>query len=78
MFGDVGSLPTMVTPVCDLYRGLCVTPAGCPVIEPPGVLVVVTRPSMVYSPAGPMVVSPEFSHPSTGSLVSCQCLRHLR
>ena len=68
VFGDVGSLPTMVTPVCDLDRGLCVTPAECPVIEPPGVSVVVTQPSMVYSPAGPIVVSPEFSHPSTGSV----------
>ena len=25
-----------------------------------------TQPSMIYSPAGPIVVSPEFSHPSTG------------
>ena len=68
VFGDVGSLPTMVTPVCDLDGGLRVIPAECPVIEPPGVSVVVTRPSMVYSPAGPMVVSPEFSHPLTGSV----------
>ena len=52
VFGDVGSLPTMVTPICDLDGGLCVNPAECPVIEPPGVSVVVTRPSMVYSPAG--------------------------
>ena len=56
-------LPTMVTPVCDLDGGLHVTPAECPVIEPPGTVVV---PSMVYSPAGPIVVSPELSHPSTG------------
>ena len=68
VFGDVGSLPTMVTPACDLDGGLRVTPAECPVIEPHGVSVVVTRPSMVNSPAGPMVVSPEFSHPSTGSV----------
>ena len=68
VFWDVGSLPTMVTPVCDLDGGLRVTPAECPVIEPPGVLVVVTQPSMVYSPAGPIVVSPEFSHPSMGSV----------
>ena len=52
VFGNVGSLPTMVTPVCDLEGGLHVTPAECPVIEPPGVSVVVTQPSMVYSPAG--------------------------
>ena len=68
VLGDVGSLPTMVTPACDLDGGLCVTPAECPVIEPPGVSVIVTWPSMVYSPAGPMVVSLEFSHPSTGSV----------
>ena len=68
VFGDVGSLPTMVTPVCDLDGGLRVTPAECPVIEPPGVSVVVTQPSMAYSPAGPIVVSLEFSHPSTGSV----------
>ena len=68
VFGDVGSLPTMVTPVCDLDGGLCVTPAECPVIEPHGVSVTVTQPSMVYSPAGPIVVSPGFSHPSTGSV----------
>ena len=43
VFGDVGSLPTMVTPVCDLDGGPCVTPAECPVIEPPDVSVVVTR-----------------------------------
>ena len=58
VFGDVGSLPTMVTPVCDLDGGLRVTPAECPVIEPPGVSFVVTQPWMVYSPAGPIVVSP--------------------
>ena len=27
VFGDVGSLPTMVTPVCDFDGGLHVTPA---------------------------------------------------
>ena len=68
VFGDVGSLPTMVTPACDLDGGLRVIPAECPVIEPPGVSVVVTQPSMVYSPAGPIVVSPGFSNPSTGSV----------
>ena len=78
VLGDVGSLPTMVTPICGLDEGLRVTTAECPVIEPPGVSVVVTRPSMVFSPAGPMIVSPEFSHPSTGWWLSCQCLGHLR
>ena len=68
VFGDVGSLPTMVTPVCDLDGGLRVTPAECPVREPPGVSVIVTRPSMVNSPAGPTVASPGFPHPSTGSV----------
>ena len=52
VFGDVGSLPTMVTPICDLGGGFRVTPVECPVIEPPGVSVFVTRPSMVYSPGG--------------------------
>ena len=37
-------------------------------LEPPGVSVVVTQPSMVYSPAGPTLVSPGFPHPSTGSV----------
>ena len=39
VFGDVGSLPAMVTPVCDLDRGL--GPAECPVLAPPGVSVIV-------------------------------------
>ena len=45
VFGDVGSLPKMVTPVCDLDGALRVTPAECPVIEPPGVSAFVTQPS---------------------------------
>ena len=49
VFGDVGSLPAMVTPVCDL-DGLRMTPAECPVREPSGVSVVVTQPLMVNSP----------------------------
>ena len=52
----------------DLDGGLRVTPAECPVIEPSGVSIVVTQPSMIYSPAGPTVVSPGFPHPSTGSV----------
>ena len=59
VFGDVGSLPTMVTPVCDLDGGLRVTPAECPVREPPGVSVIVTRPSMVKS-AQLLSRSPEY------------------
>ena len=65
VFGDVGSLPTMVTPVCDLDGGPCVTPAECPVIEPPGVSVVVTRWS-------------GFLIHRRGRWVSCQCLGRLR
>ena len=68
VFGDVGSLPTMVTPVCDLDGALRVTPAECPVIVPPGVSAIVTQPLMAFSPTGPDVVSPGFSHPSTGSV----------
>ena len=68
VFGDVGSLPTMVTPVCDLDGALRVTPTECPVIVLPGVAAFVTRPSMASSPAGLDVVSPGFSHPSTGSV----------
>ena len=47
--GDVGSLPTMVTPVCDIDGELRVTPVECPRIEPPGVWAFVTRPSMASS-----------------------------
>ena len=70
VFGDVGSLPTMVTPVCDLDGGLRLIPVECPVLEPPGVSVVMTQPSMVFSPAWPTVVSPGLHHPSTGSVGS--------
>ena len=38
VFVDVGSLPTMVTPVCDLDEALRMTPAECPVSVAPGVL----------------------------------------
>ena len=41
VFEDVGSLPAMVTPVCDPDEGLGVTPAECPVPATPGVSVVV-------------------------------------
>ena len=37
---------------------------------PPGVSVIVAQPPMVTSPAGPTVVSPGLTQPSTGS-VSC-------
>ena len=68
VLGDVGSLPTMVTPVCDVDGELRVTPAECPRIEPPGVSAFVTRPSMASSLAGPKFLSPGFSHPSTESV----------
>ena len=59
VFGDVGSLPTMVTPVCDIDGALRVSPAECPVIAPPAVSAFVIRPSMATSPAGPKTLSPE-------------------
>ena len=68
VFGDVGSLPTMVTPVCDVDGELRVTPAECPRIEPPGVSAFVTRPSIASPPAGPKFLSPGLSHPSTESV----------
>ena len=65
VFGNVGSLPTIVTPVCDFDGALHVTPAECPRIEPLGMSAFVTRPSMASSPVGPKFLSPGFSHPST-------------
>ena len=67
VFQDVGSLPAMVTPVCDLEEGLVVTPAECPVPATPGV----AQPLMVTSPAGPTVISPGCPQPSTGSVCCC-------
>ena len=68
VFGDVGSLPTMVTPVCDIDGALRVSPAECPVISPPAVSAFVIRPSMATSPAGPKILSPELFHPSPASV----------
>ena len=68
VFVDVGSLPTMVTPVCDSDGALRMTPAECPVIVAPGVTSCVIQPLMASSPAGLDVGSPGFSHPSTGSV----------
>ena len=53
VFVDVVSLPTMVTPDCDIDGALRVPPAECPVIVPPAVLAFVIQPSMATSPAGP-------------------------
>ena len=58
VFVDVGSLPTMVTPVCDPHGALRMTPAECPVIVAPGVSSCVIQPLMASSPAGPDVGSP--------------------
>ena len=52
VFVDVGSLPTMVTPVCDPDGALRMTPAECPVIVAPGVSSCVIQPLMASSPAG--------------------------
>ena len=68
VFVDVGSLPTMVTPVYDIDGALRMLPADCPVIAPPAASAFVTRPSMATSPAGPKFVSPGFSHPSPASV----------
>ena len=67
-FVEVGSLPTMVTPICDPDGALRMTPAECPVIVAPGVSSCVIQPFMASSPVGPHVGSPGFSHPSTGSM----------
>ena len=67
VFGDVGSRPTMVTPVCDMDGALHVSPAECPVIAPPAVSAFVIQPLMATSPAGPKTVSPELFHPSPAS-----------
>ena len=61
VFVDVGSLSTMVTPVCDPDGALRMTPAECPVIVAPGVSTCVIQPLIASSPAGPDVGS----HPST-------------
>ena len=68
VFVDMGSLPTMVTPVCDIDREIRVPPAEYPVIAPPAVLAFVTRPSMAPSLAGPKFLSPGFYHPSPASV----------
>ena len=70
VFEDVGSLPAMVTLVCDFEGGLVVTLAEYPVPATPGVWVVVAQPLILTSPAGPTVVTPGCPQPSTGS-VSC-------
>ena len=58
----------MVTPVRDPEGELVVTPAQYLVPDVPGGSFVVAQPPMVTSPAGPIVVSPGFPQPSTGSV----------
>ena len=72
VFGDVGSLPTMVTPVCDLDGGMRVTQAECPVIEPPGVSAFVTPRQ------GRNFCLRDFLIHRRSPWVSCQCLGRLR
>ena len=55
VFVDVVSLPTMVTPVCDIDGALRVPPAECPVIAPPAVSAFVIRPSMATSGTVPSI-----------------------
>ena len=69
VFGDVGSLPTMVTPVCDIDGALCVSLAEGPVIAPPAMSAFVIRPLMATSPAGLKTLSVERFHPSHVSSV---------
>ena len=68
VFVDVGSLPTMVTPVYDIDGAFRVPPAECPVIAPPAVSAFVIRPLVATSPVGPKLLSPGLSHTSPASV----------
>ena len=68
VFIDVVSLPTMVTPVCDMDGALCIPQAECPVIALPAMSAFVIQPSMATSPAGPKLLSPILSPPSPASV----------
>ena len=64
VFIGVVSLPTMVTPVCDMDGTLRMPQAECPVVAPPAVPAFVNWPSQTLSSAGPKRVSPiVFSSP---------------
>ena len=64
VFIDVVSLPTMVTPVCDIDGTLHMPQAECPVVAPPAAPALVNWPSQTLSSAGPKRVLPiGFSHP---------------
>ena len=58
VFIDVVSLPTMVTPVCDIDGTLCMPQAEFPVVASPAVPALVDWPSQTLSSAGPKCVSP--------------------
>ena len=62
VFEDVGTLPAMVTPVCDIEGGLVVTPAEYYVPSTPSVSVVVAQPLVLPYPAGPAVWDPVGVH----------------
>ena len=68
VFIDVVSLPTMVTPVCDMDGALRVPQVECPVIALPAMSAFVIQPSMATSPAGPKLLSPILSPPSPASV----------
>ena len=58
VFIDVVSLPTMVTPVCDIYGALRMPQAELPVVAPPAVQALVNWQSQTLSSAGQKRVSP--------------------
>ena len=66
---NVATLPELVTPLCDPGGGgLVVTAAGYPVPAIPGASVVMTRPLVVPSPAGPADMDHVTPRSSMGSL----------
>ena len=65
VFIDVVSLPTMVTPVCDMDGALRIPQAECPL---PAMSAFVIQPSMATSPARPKLLSPILSPPSPASV----------
>ena len=67
MFIDVVSLPTMVTPVCDMDGTLHMPQVECPVVAPPVVPALVNWLAQILSSVGPKCVSPiVFSHSPVG------------
>ena len=68
VFIDVGSLPTMVTPVSDMDGTLCMPQAECPVFAPPALSAFMSRPSVTTSSAGPKLLSPISFTPSPAAV----------